>query len=120
MSTATTTTPVVVVPPAVATAKRSMTELQNNLATAMGPFLVTLAVLGIFLAAMLVAWWTHDSSLQVLLGMAGTNASLAVGYWLGSSSGSKSKDATIADMGIAASTGPTVAPVVAPVVVKTP
>lgn len=61
-----------------------------------GPILVSMLVLSIFLAAIAIAWWTHDTSLQVLLGMAGTNAGTAVGYWLGSSSGSKSKDATIA------------------------
>lgn len=66
-----------------------------------GPIVVSIVVLSIFLAALCIAWWTKDSSLQVLLGMAGTNAATAVGYWLGSSSGSKGKDATIASMGAA-------------------
>lgn len=61
-----------------------------------GPIVVSVVVLSIFLAAIVIAWWTKDSSLQILLGMAGTNAATAVGYWLGSSSGSKTKDATIA------------------------
>ncbi len=61
-----------------------------------GPVIVSVLVLGIFLAAIAIAWWTKDTSLQVLLGMAGTNAGTAVGYWLGSSSGSKSKDAALA------------------------
>jgi hypothetical protein len=61
-----------------------------------GPIVVSVVVLSIFLAAIIIAWWTKDSSLQILLGMAGTNAATAVGYWLGSSSGSKTKDATIA------------------------
>lgn len=72
-----------------------------------GPIAVSIVVLSIFLAAIVIAWWTKDTSLQVLLGMAGTNASTAVGYWLGSSSGSKSKDATIAAQ---ANTTTTVAP----------
>ncbi len=74
-----------------------------------GPIVVSVVVLGIFLAAICIAWWTKDSSLQVLLGMAGTNAATAVGYWLGSSSGSKGKDAVIANMGGAAPTTTTVA-----------
>ena len=73
-----------------------------------GPIVVSVVVLGIFLAALCIAWWTKDSSLQVLLGMAGTNAATAVGYWLGSSSGSKGKDSTIAQMSGGAPTTTTV------------
>lgn len=61
-----------------------------------GAVLVSIFVLAIFLAAIVIAWWSKDSSLQILLGMAGTNAATAVGYWLGSSSGSKAKDSVIA------------------------
>lgn len=61
-----------------------------------GAIIVSCLVLAIFQAAICIAWWTKDGSLQILLGMAGTNASLAVGYWLGSSSGSKTKDAALA------------------------
>lgn len=84
-----------------------MTPPSDQTAT-FGPIVVSAITLTIFLAAIIVAWWTKDPSLQVLLGMAGTNAATTVGYWLGSSSGSKGKDATIAQMGAA-----TVAPVVA-------
>lgn len=72
-----------------------------------GPIVVSMLVLLIFLAAIVVAWWTKDVSLQILLGMAGANAGTAVGYWLGSSSGSKTKDATIAQIGAAVTTTPT-------------
>lgn len=61
-----------------------------------GAILVSCVSLAIFLAAICIAWWTKDTSLQILLGMAGTNATTAVGYWLGSSSGSKAKDGVIA------------------------
>lgn len=60
-----------------------------------GTILVSSLVLMIFQAAICIAWWTKDSSLQVLLGMAGSNAGIAVGFWLGSSSGSRAKDAKI-------------------------
>jgi hypothetical protein len=60
-----------------------------------GPIAVSIFVLGIFLAAIVIAWLTKNDSLNILLGMAGTNAATAVGYWLGSSSGSKAKDDTI-------------------------
>ena len=65
----------------------------------LGPIVVSIVVLGIFLAALVIAWWTKDSAMPLLLGMAGSNAATAVGYWLGSSSGSKAKDATIAAQG---------------------
>jgi hypothetical protein len=84
-----------------------MNETKSFDAATWGPILVSVLVMGNFLAAISIAWWTKDTSLQVLLGMAGTNAGTAVGYWLGSSSGSKSKDATIASQ---ASTTTTVAP----------
>lgn len=50
----------------------------------------------IFVAALSIAWWTKDPSLPLLLGMAGTNATAVVSYWIGSSAGSSAKDATIA------------------------
>lgn len=62
----------------------------------MGAIIVSVFVLVIFLAAIAIAWWSKDSSLQILLGMAGANAGTAVGYWLGSSSGSKAKDSVLA------------------------
>lgn len=61
-----------------------------------GSITVSCVALAIFLAAIAIAWWTKDPSLPILLGAAATNATTVVGYWLGSSSGSKAKDATIA------------------------
>lgn len=68
--------------------------IPDKIAT-MGPLAVSVISLGIFTAAIVVAWLTKDPSLPYLLGAAGTNATTAVGYWLGSSSGSKSKDDTL-------------------------
>lgn len=82
----------------------------GDMVATIGPILVSVLVLGIFVAALCIAWWTKDNSLQVLLGMAGTNASIAVGYWLGSSSGSKGKDATIAGLSVPTTTTATIAP----------
>lgn len=84
MSTTTTVTPVVASPPNV-----------DTISTKWGPIVVSVVTMVVFLAAIVVAWLTKDSSLPVLLGMAGTNAGTAVGYWLGSSAGSKAKDAKI-------------------------
>lgn len=61
-----------------------------------GPVAVSIVVLAIFLAAIVVAWEAKDPSLNILLGMAGANAGTAVGFWLGSSSGSQKKDAVLA------------------------
>lgn len=61
-----------------------------------GPVLVSLCSLAVFVVALIVAWRTGDSSLPILLGIAGSNATTTVGYWLGSSAGSRAKDATIA------------------------
>jgi hypothetical protein len=61
-----------------------------------GAVIVSCVTLAIFLTALGIAWWTKDSSLPILLGVAATNASTAVSYWLGSSSGSKTKDSVIA------------------------
>jgi hypothetical protein len=56
---------------------------------------VSVVALGIFAIALVVAWWTKSESLNLLLGAASANATTVVAYWLGSSSGSRSKDATI-------------------------
>ena len=61
-----------------------------------GPVIVSVIVLFVFVAAIVVAWQTKDPSLGILLGMAGANAGTAVGFWLGSSSGSQKKDQVIA------------------------
>lgn len=66
-----------------------------------GPVIVSVIVLFVFVAAIIVAWQTKDPSLGILLGMAGANAGTAVGFWLGSSKGSQSKDATIATLATA-------------------
>jgi len=42
-----------------------------------GAIIVSCLVLAIFQAAICIAWWTKATSLQGLLGMAGTNASVA-------------------------------------------
>jgi hypothetical protein len=73
-----------------------MPQNTTDRAAVFGPIVVSIFVLGIFLAAIVIAWLTKNEALQILLGMAGANAGTAVGYWLGSSSGSKAKDATIA------------------------
>lgn len=78
--------------------------------TAWGPISVSLFAQILFLFAIVVAWWTKDASLGILLGAASANATTVVNYWLGSSSSSKNKDATIAQM----STTQVVPSVVAP------
>lgn len=60
-----------------------------------GAITVSVIVLFVFIGAIIVAWMTKDSSLPILLGMAGSNAGTAVGFWLGSSSGSQKKDSTL-------------------------
>jgi len=60
-----------------------------------GAVTVSIIVLFVFIGAVIVAWMTKDSSLPILLGMAGSNAGTAVGFWLGSSSGSQKKDNTL-------------------------
>lgn len=50
----------------------------------------------IFVAALAIAWWTKDPSLSLLLGVAATNATAVVSYWIGSSAGSSMKDTALA------------------------
>ena len=50
--------------------------------TEWGAVIVSVLVLGIFLAAIVVAWKTDSASLSILLGMAGANGTTAVGFWL--------------------------------------
>lgn len=83
---------------------------QTDIVVAIGKIVVSIVVLGIFVAAICIAWWTKDSSLPVLLGMAGTNAATAVGYWLGDSSGSQGKDAMIAAQNASSTTTTVTAP----------
>ncbi len=72
------------------------TKTFATIAAEWGSVIVSILVLMIFLGAIIVAWITRSPSLDVLLGMAGSNAGIAVGFWLGSSSGSQKKDSTIA------------------------
>lgn len=65
---------------------------------AVTPLAVSIFTLGIFLAAMVIAWWTNNKSLDLLLGAAAANATTVVSFWLGSSSSSRAKDATIAQI----------------------
>lgn len=60
------------------------------------PLVISIFAEAIFLAALGIAWWTKNENLGILLGVAASNATTVVSYWLGSSSGSKAKDATIA------------------------
>lgn len=68
----------------------------NATVSTYGPIVVSVLSLALLAVAMGVAWWTKDPSLPILLGVAGSNATTVVGYWLGSSVGSKAKDATMA------------------------
>lgn len=62
-----------------------------------GSVIVSIFALAVFAMAILVAWLAKDpTTLQILLGAAATNATTAVGYWLGSSAGSRAKDEIIA------------------------
>jgi len=63
----------------------------------LGPVVVSIFAEVVFVLAITVAWWTKDPSLGILLGAASAQATTAAGYWLGSSSGSRAKDKTIAD-----------------------
>jgi uncharacterized membrane protein YdjX (TVP38/TMEM64 family) len=65
--------------------------------TVWAPAVVSVIAMLVFVVALAVAWVTHDPSLGILLGVAATNAGTVCGYWLGSSSGSRAKDKTIAD-----------------------
>ena len=57
--------------------------------------------LTIFLAAIIIAYFkANDTLLTALLGVAATNATSVVQFWVGSSSGSQKKDDTIAAQSI--------------------
>ena len=72
-----------------------------------GPVAVSVLSLALLALAIGVAWWTKDSSLPILLGVVGSNANTVVGYWLGSSAGSRAKDTTIAGLTPAPTSGAT-------------
>jgi hypothetical protein len=81
-----------------------------------GAIIVSLVALITFTGALIVAFYvflgsTHDASLlQLTVGAAIANATTAIGFWLGSSSGSQKKDEVIG-AALRASTG-SAAPVV--------
>lgn len=53
-----------------------------------------------FIVCMAIAWWTkNETAFNLLVGAAISNSTTVVNYWLGSSSGSSAKDATIAAKG---------------------
>ena len=75
-----------------------------------GAIIVSVVALLTFTAALVVAFFNDKSLLQLTVGAAIANATTAIGFWLGSSSGSQKKDDVIG-AALRASTG-TAAPVV--------
>jgi len=60
---------------------------------------VSILSIGIFLAALLIAYISKsDTALTLLLGVAATNFTTVVSFWVGSSAGSQKKDATISNL----------------------
>jgi len=65
----------------------------------LGAIIVSVVALSTFTGALVVSFFFRDSGLlNLTVGAAIANATTAVGYWLGSSSGSKGKDEAIVDM----------------------
>jgi hypothetical protein len=65
--------------------------------TAWGAIAVSVVALVTFTGSLVVAFFSKDAGmLNLTVGAAIANATTAVGYWLGSSSGSAKKDETIA------------------------
>lgn len=51
---------------------------------------------GLLAAALVVAWYSGDqTALTLLIGCVATNATTVINFWVGSSSGSRAKDAKI-------------------------
>jgi hypothetical protein len=70
-----------------------------------GAIIVSVVALVTFTAALVVAFFLNDKSLlQLTVGAAIANATTAIGFWLGSSSGSQKKDDVIG-AALRASTG---------------
>ena len=61
-------------------------------------FFVSMFVLAILVFAIVIAWQTKSEALIPLLTLAGSNATIAVGFWLGSSTGSRNKDQTLSNI----------------------
>ncbi len=73
-----------------------------------GATVISVTGMAIYLAAIGVAYLKgNDTLLTALCGVAATNATTIVGFWVGSSSGSQKKDDNLA---IAAAAGVAVAP----------
>lgn len=79
-----------------------MLPIQPDRASLYGSIIVSCVTLLIFMVALAIAWWTKDASLPILVGVAATNASTAISFWLGSSSGSQKKDGVIAQQAASA------------------
>jgi hypothetical protein len=62
------------------------------------PIAVSITSMLIFATAIIFAWMPHEASpaLDILFGAAAANATSVVGFWVGSSAGSREKDKTIA------------------------
>lgn len=77
-----------------------MINWMKSLPENFGAFVISVIVVGIF-GAVLCYTMIHgakdDPTLQSLIGALTTAFSMVVGYWIGSSSGSKQKDALLAD-----------------------
>lgn len=81
---------------ATVTSSTTPTPSVDTVAERWTPLAVSVQVQIVFVAALIIAWVTKSQALDLLLGGALTNATTVVNYWLGSSSGSKGKDALIA------------------------
>jgi hypothetical protein len=72
---------------------------------------VSIYALSIFAGAIGVAYLAKDATtLTILLGIAGANATTVVSYWLGSSAGSAHKDTLIAGRSSSSTTTTTIEP----------
>ena len=68
-------------------------------AAPLGALGVSIYALTLFLAAIVVAWYkANDTLLTALLGVAATNATTVINFWVGSSRSSQKKDDTIANI----------------------
>ena len=64
------------------------------------PGIVSAVSLAVLALAIVIAWAAKQTeALVLLLGVAGSNATTVVNYWLGSSAGSRAKDEIIARNG---------------------
>lgn len=60
---------------------------------------VSVMSLVVFMVALGISYWTkNDTAMNLMVGAVITNATTVVNYWLGSSQGSSSKDAALAQI----------------------